>query len=658
MSLNDFGNTTAEKPTRNKQSSPAPSTDISRDEEDLLSAIRLTQWAICGSGEYKPVSTTFPTLDRGVYSVCSNNVHGIYFEKKKICVDDLLLFPDSVSDKILKEIQAFWIKEKSFKKHGFLHRRGYLLYGPAGCHSKGTKIIMFDGSFKNVEDIIVGDILMGPDSKSRKVLELKRGKEEMYKITPNKGESFIVNKNHILHLTPSCKNDTFKFPIDIKVSDYLTLPLCAKERFKLTRVDGITFQETKKLSIPPYILGMWLGDGTAREPAITNIDEDIITSWYDYAKEKGLHIRIDDEITHCAVGSRKKSNPITILLRELNLINNKHVPLNYLYANKENRLELIAGLLDTDGYYRQNCYSFCNKNENIADSMMYLCRSVGLAAYKSITKKGCWYKNRYKEGIYYIISISGNVNIIPCKVDRKQAEKRKQNKNVLRVGFKIESSNIDEYYGFILNNDHLYLTSDFVIHHNSGKTCIIHQVMHDIEEAGGLVFQCDCHPALFNSGLSLFREIEPERPVVCLFEDIDAIIASHGEDEILALLDGENQINRVLNIGTTNYPERLDKRLVARPRRFDRVIKVDMPPETVRRLYFAKKLNVDEQDLDKWVKATEGFSFAALAELVISVCCFENPFDESVARLDEMMHANVSSKDYDYASKVGFGAGR
>ena len=659
MSLQDFSTTAvSSRPPRrkNKPESPAVSTSDAEKNSDHNSTT-LVQWANCGVNTYKPVSNTFPKLDCGVYSVSVSQYHGLMFTQNTICVDDLLRFPDSISEKILSEITTFWSKGEKFREHGFLHRRGYLLHGPAGCHSKGTKVIMFDGSFKNVEDIIVGDLLMGINSNPRKVLELKRGQDEMVKITPTKGESFIVNKNHVLHLVPSYRNDTFKFPLNIKVSDYLTLPKCSKVRFKLTKTDGIEFPE-QDLSIHPYILGLWLGDGSARDPAITSIDETIINEWTSYGKTIGVKVRKDD-ITYCFTqeknGHRGNPNPFETLLRNLNLSNNKHVPFNYMISSKKQRLELIAGLLDTDGYYKRGCYHFTNKNEQISDSLLCLCRSVGLAAYKSTGKKGWWYKNRYKEGTYHNISISGHVDMIPCKLARKIACKRKQIKNVLRNGFVIESVGTGDYYGFTLNDDHLYLTSDFTIHHNSGKTCLVQQIISDIVAADGLVFQCNTHPSVFNDGLSLFRKVEPYRPAVCLFEDIDAIIDEHGEDEILTLLDGENQIDRVLNIATTNYPEKLDRRLVARPRRFDRVLKIGMPGKEVRKMYFQKKLKVSDSELDKWVAGTENFSFAACAELVISVCCFEKPFDDAVNVLKEMMTTKHSSTDY--TESVGFKGG-
>ena len=64
---------------------------------------------------------------------------------------------------------------------------------------------MFDGTTKNVEDVRVSDLLMGPDSFPREVLRLVRDKGKMYKITPVSGESFIVNEDHVMHLICNSK---------------------------------------------------------------------------------------------------------------------------------------------------------------------------------------------------------------------------------------------------------------------------------------------------------------------------------------------------------------------------------------------------------------------------------------------------------------------
>ncbi len=123
----------------------------------------------------------------------------------------------------------------------------------------------------------------------------------------------------------------------------------------------------------------------------------------------------------------------------------------------------------------------------------------------------------------------------------------------------------------------------------SGKSSVVHQVVHRIIKAGHVAVFCE-HPGVLTRAMELFRKIEPDRPLVCMFEDIDAIIEIHGDSELLQWLDGSHQIDKVINIATTNYPERLDRRIVSRPRRFDRIIKIEAPAAQIREVYLAKKL--------------------------------------------------------------------
>ena len=204
-------------------------------------------------------------------------------------------------------------------------------------------------------------------------------------------------------------------------------------------------------------------------------------------------------------------------------------------------------------------------------------------------------------------------------------------------------------YGFLHRRGYIFYGPQ-----GSGKTAMVQQIIKSVVEKDGIVFMCE-HPGILVLGLTQFRQVEPERPVVCVFEDIDSIIKNYGDDYLLALLDGENQIDKVLNIATTNYPEYLDKRIVARPRRFDRVIKVGMPGADIRREYFRHKLNIKENELEKWVNATDGFSFAACAELVISVKCLGHPFEKAAEILSDLLTSKASSSDFT-GGKVGFAA--
>lgn len=184
----------------------------------------------------------------------------------------------------------------------------------------------------------------------------------------------------------------------------------------------------------------------------------------------------------------------------------------------------------------------------------------------------------------------------------------------------------------------------------SGKTCLVQQVIHNVVKDNGVVFLCG-NPKFLMDGLMEYRKVEPRTKVLCIFEDIDSIIETYGDDNLLALLDGEGQINYVLNIATTNYPERLDRRIIARPRRFDRVIEIGWPSAAMREHYFIGKLKLQENpaELKKWVDATDSMSFASLAELVISVKCLGKPFDKALAKLIRLNGAEPNSSKFEKA---------
>jgi len=185
----------------------------------------------------------------------------------------------------------------------------------------------------------------------------------------------------------------------------------------------------------------------------------------------------------------------------------------------------------------------------------------------------------------------------------------------------------------------------------SGKTSTIQLIMKKIIERDGLAILAS-NPELTGRGLTMLREVERTRPLVVILEDIDAIIESHGESELLALLDGEIQIDNVVFIATTNYPERLDRRFINRPSRFDVVQKIGMPNPEARRAFIAlKNPKLNKSQLERWVKETKDFSVAHIKELIISVQVLGIPFEQAALRLRKMSDVPRSG---DFDRKVGF----
>jgi hypothetical protein len=180
----------------------------------------------------------------------------------------------------------------------------------------------------------------------------------------------------------------------------------------------------------------------------------------------------------------------------------------------------------------------------------------------------------------------------------------------------------------------------------SGKSSLVHQIIAKVLAQGHVAFFCG-HPSYFVRCMERFRAVEAERPIVCVFEDIDAIIENYGDSDLLQWLDGNHQVNKAVNLASTNYPEKLDRRIIARPRRFDRVLRIESPDERLRAAYFARKL--PEQSPEErlhWVRLTEGLPFASLAELIISVCCLGHAVDEAVALLKSLDEHTPTSKEF------------
>lgn len=351
-----------------------------------------------------------------------------------------------------------------------------ILMAPSGygkCVRKSAKLLMFSGHMRTAGEIKTGDLLMGPDSEPREVLGTYKGFGPMYKVTPLKGDPFFCNDEHVLSLKPVPNKDYFTDGkiVNIPLKDYLNLNKTQKSMLKLWRPGPIEWEE-QYVQVDPYVVGAFLGDGTKIYPEITlgpkkDATRSYIKAW---AEENDLEwseyqlrlrIRGQDGFFRNFLGE---------LLTESH---ERFIPEEYLITSVENRLQLLAGLLDTDGHLHDNCYEIACKDEVFKDQILFLARSLGFAAY---------YNTKVVKGTeYYRINISGDTNRIPCKVPTKQARPRKQLKNPLVTGFKVEYVGEEEHYGFELNKDHLFILEDFTVSHNSAMLLVMAHKMATVE---------------------------------------------------------------------------------------------------------------------------------------------------------------------------------
>lgn len=360
-----------------------------------------------------------------------------------------------------------------------------LCYGGVGngkCLGKGTKVIMANGELRNVESIQEGDKILGTKGEIKTVSGLSKGYGQLYQVKQNSGIDYTVNGNHILYLKKSIasKKDKGKimpsgnqrrprgrYPdysdeVCISVEDYLKQSARWKENFYGYRA-SVNFPY-KYTCIEPYFLGVWLGDGDSTTSVITTADEEIKQYIYDYAQRKKLTVSVYDE--ERTPRYRIKGN--TRLMRALriyDLLGNKHIPPEYLYNSKMVRLQVLAGIVDTDGHLNTNCYEVTQKSRRLAEDIRYLCHSLGLRCSISLEKKGI--KSIGFVGEYYRLNISGDIQSIPVKLPRRKPTNIRKNKNPSITSIKVDYIGEGEFFGFDLGGDGLFLLEDFTVTHNT-----------------------------------------------------------------------------------------------------------------------------------------------------------------------------------------------
>lgn len=193
-----------------------------------------------------------------------------------------------------------------------------------------------------------------------------------------------------------------------------------------------------------------------------------------------------------------------------------------------------------------------------------------------------------------------------------------------------------------------------------GKSSTLNMVVNDLIKEDGVAIKFT-NPYRFESFMQSFRQVEPDRQVVVLMEDIESTIEEWDESTILNILDGVGEIDHVVYLATTNYPDKLLGRITNRPSRFDRVFEFKEPNEETKRIYL-ESLSADymtdrkeliDLDIDQWIKDTKELTMAHLKELFLSVHIFGYDYKDTLKKLKGMKN-KLKGADDESGKKVGF----
>lgn len=353
------------------------------------------------------------------------------------------------------------------------------------CFLAGTKVVMADLSEKNIEDVVEGDFLLGVDGEPNKVVSTITGIDDMYKVSQNNGLDYVVNSKHILCLEQRCNVKTYKDDgyKEYKVVDYVNLP-SYKKRTTYGLKTEIDFSK-KSLLLDPYWLGLWLGDGSMNGASIVvNFTKDLpVANWVnDYIVANNYNVSLkrstitsNDELYFMTpTKSQGQKNKFRQALKKYNIFKDKYIPKDYLMSSRNDRLSLLAGLIDSDGsvFYphtnKQGYEISVSNRPNLTKDIVFLARSLGLRVSVNEKHSNAGYRSKERGVFSFVqrIRISGAVWEIPVKIERKKTSKIKHLKNHKCCSIKVEYVGKDKYYGFSLEKSPYFILPDTTLVHN------------------------------------------------------------------------------------------------------------------------------------------------------------------------------------------------
>ena len=325
--------------------------------------------------------------------------------------------------------------------------------------------IMTPKGWTTMGEIKAGDTVFSADGTQTKVLDtFEQGVKDVYKLTFTDGSSAECGIEHLWKVKRS-GNKHWKVENLQTIIDKGGMNPVSDKAIRIPLAKPLEFNK-KKLSINPYVLGALLGDGAIGGEGVrfTTADLELL----DYIKdfEPSLKINHIDKYDYSLLGTKiGKNSEFINRLRSLKLYgtnsHTKFIPEEYLYGSVEQRIELLRGLMDTDGSIYGKCQmEYYSVNKVLAEQVKHLVQSLGGTA--TIKEK------ILKDGhLSYRVKIT-RLTLNPFKLSRKANKWYKIKYENTRVLKSIELVRQEESKCIMVeHSDHTYITDDFIVTHNT-----------------------------------------------------------------------------------------------------------------------------------------------------------------------------------------------
>ena len=340
-------------------------------------------------------------------------------------------------------------------------------------------VLTVDG-WKQMGDIRIGDELVAPLNRERSFVTgiYPQGVKPIYKVTTSDGRTTRCGLEHLWRVYTEkqvYKHRRGRGGFFVKTTKEIKEEFLDKGKSVYLPVALPYLGKEKDLPIDPYVLGVWLGDGCRGHSVITisNDEPDIIekvanrldATYRIHGAASYSNLIHQNDLTRKTLSSLK-SFKLDIYSRE------RYIPQEYLHASIGQRMDLLKGLMDSDGNIdEKNRFSFSTTSTKLKDGFVELCRSLGYIV--GVNKDN---RTRYESGVCWDISIQTNDIIFSSQkhlskyyanLEKYKNKNREYKHDFIRIKSIEYVGDMEAQCIMVSNKDHLYITNDYIVTHNT-----------------------------------------------------------------------------------------------------------------------------------------------------------------------------------------------